>query len=184
MEGMASRRPRDAWTEFVRRRAAELGAWLARRILRRAERRDQRAAAAPRPAATPAPGPFSGLRYYPAFVVLCMGSFLLVAGPLMRLLIDALDQVLVPRLHPVDLRPGDVIEVGSSGGYRPVRVRHTDGSVTDHGEMAGYLGAVRVLPVVLPVGVGWLLGVYGLARRWPRSIAAPAGAPDTGREMR
>src|SRR5687768_5338719 len=92
-------------------------------VVRRQERvrvsRDLRTAA--QPAAVPSPDPFSGLRYYPAFVVLCMGSFLFIAGPLMRLLIHQLDQVLVPRVHPVSLRPGDVIEVGSSGGYRPVR---------------------------------------------------------------
>jgi hypothetical protein len=131
----------------------------------------------PRPAVPPAPpgrDPFGGLRYYPAFIVVCMGSFLFVAGPLMGLGIRALDQVLVPRLHPVELRPRDVIEVGSSGGYRPVRVRHPDGSVTDAGEMPAHRSVLRVLPVVLAVGVLWLLCIYRLARLWPK---AGAGAP-------
>src|SRR5262245_61731422 len=139
---------------------------------------DPRTAAQP---ARPSPDPFGGLRYYPAFIVVCPGSFLFLAGPLVGALIHALDQVLVPRLHPVDLRADDVIEVGSSGGYRPVRVRHPDGSVTDAGEMPKHLAALRLLPVALPVGLVWLLCIHRLARRWPKAAADPGGAAGSPR---
>jgi hypothetical protein len=70
----------------------------------------------------------------------------------------------------VDLRSGDVVEVGSGGAYRPVRV-HAKGSVTDAGEMPHYLRFVRGLSAFLATALVWFPCIWALARWWPKQVA-------------
>jgi hypothetical protein len=124
-----------------------------------------------RPAATP--NPFDGLRYYPVFIVLVIGLFFgttcLTSSFITR---GFIDQVIVPRFHPIDLRPGDVVDVGSSGGYRPVLVRHADGSVTDTGELHGPLKYLRAVPAFLAMVLVMFPAMWLMARVWPKVDAA------------
>jgi hypothetical protein len=124
--------------------------------------------------------PFAKLRYYPAFIVLFVASWFALTVLFTRVVVVGfIDQVLLPRVHRVDLRPGDWVEVGSSGGYRPVLVRHADGSVTDTGELPHHLQIARLLPALLVWGVVYMLGLYGVARLWPKKAAGESGdAPD------
>src|SRR4051812_31958849 len=121
----------------------------------------------------PAPNdPFAGLRYYPVFALLVIAGF--VGSTILTTAFVThgfVDQVLVPMVHPVELRPGDVVEVGSSGGYRPVLVRHADGSVTDTGQMPHYLNFLRGLPSFLATALMLFPCVWLLARGWPKAVA-------------
>jgi len=118
--------------------------------------------------------PLNGLRYYPVFALLVVVLFITLT-----LLTSAfvthgfVDQVLVPRFHPVELRPGDVIEVGSSGKYRPVLVRHADGSTTDTGELHEALKHLRQFPSFLTTALVFFPTLWGLARIWPKTTPPP-----------
>jgi len=131
----------------------------------------------PRGAATDRLDPFAGLRFYPVFAVVVVAGFVGITALTSGFVTHGfVDQVLVPQVHPVDLRPGDVVEVGSRGAYRPVRVRHADGSVTDAGEMPHYLRFLRGLPAFLATALVWFPCIWALARRWPKRVAPESGS--------
>jgi hypothetical protein len=67
--------------------------------------------------------------------------------------------------------------VGSSGGYRPVLVRHADGSVTDAGELRGPLKYLRVIPAFLAMALVFLPTVWLMARVWPKQTPSCGSPP-------
>jgi hypothetical protein len=125
--------------------------------------------------------PLSGLWYYPAFAAVVVAGFVGFTALTSAFVTHGfVDQVLVPLVHPVDLRPGDMVEVGGSGGYRPVLVRHADGSVTDTGEMPHHLRFLRGLPAFLATALVWFPCIWVLARWWPKVGAAAHGGTGEG----
>lgn len=131
------------------------------------------------PAIPSNPDPLAGLRFYPIFAVVVAGGFVAVTALTSTFVTHRfVDQVLVPRVRSVDLRPGDVVEVGSSGKYRPVLVRHADGSVTDAGELPHYLRFLRGLLSFLATALVWFPCVWLLARWWPKRTALGSESPD------
>ena len=124
------------------------------------------------------PDMFDGLRFYPAFLLVA-----LVLGVGLSVLFQAtitrawLHQRLVPRWQPVTMAPGDRIEVGSHGSDRPVLVRHADGSVTNAGQIRGWVEWVCSTPSFLASAIVWFAALWFLARVWPRCPEPPQGFP-------
>lgn len=121
------------------------------------------------------PSIFCGLRYYPVFLLtmllLGVGLSFAIEATLTR---HWVNQSLVPRFHPVTLGPEDWVEITSDGADRRVLVGHSDGSVTDAGQLQGLLRHLRGAPADLAVAALWFAGLFLLARVWPRrGIATP-----------
>ena len=115
------------------------------------------------------PNIFDGLRYYPAFLLIGLGLGVALSV-LFHLTITRawVDQHVVPRWHPVTMAAGDRIEMGSRGADRPVLVRHADGSVTNAGQLRGWLRYLRGIPSFLATAIAWFTALWLLARVWPR----------------
>jgi hypothetical protein len=116
--------------------------------------------------------PFDNLRYYPAFIVVVFAFFVawnLVLGAYITG--GLMNQVVVPRLHPLNLQPGDRVETGAKGSDRPVLIRHADGSVTNAGQMRGVLNYIHPLPQFIAVALAMFATVWLLSKVWPRCPA-------------
>ena len=121
------------------------------------------------------PSIICGLRYYPVFLLttllLGVGLSFAIEATLTR---HWVNQSLVPRFHPVTLANDDWVEITAHGADRRVLVRHSNGSVTDAGQLQGLLRHFRDAPSNLVVAALWFAGLFLLASFWPRrEIATP-----------